>query len=72
MSPYLKDLLERLVATLIGASAATFGVDAATADALPLRDKLLIIAVAGAFSTVKGMVARRRGSTDDASLLSRG
>lgn len=72
MSPYLKDLLERLVATLIGAAASVFGLDLATVTALPLKDQALIIAGAGVFALVKGMVAKRRGNTDDASLLSRG
>ncbi len=66
MSPYLKDLAERVTATFVQAF-----IGAVTVTELTQRDMWLAATVAGvsaAASLIKGLLARHTGLPDSASL----
>lgn len=67
MSPYLRDLLERVTASFFGGMVAAMG---ATGDP-DLTDRRVWIggALAGAFAVAKGLAARLRRDRESASLV---
>jgi hypothetical protein len=69
MTPYLKDLLERVVASFVGgflSAASLEGLDVVHTD---WKAWLAVGAAAGVAAVVKGLVARRIGDTGTPSLV---
>lgn len=68
---YLKDLLERVVATFVAGFLAALVADWSGAVPSDWKAWLLTGAVAGAASVVKGLLAKGVGNPDSASLTKR-
>lgn len=70
MSPYIKDLLERVVSTFVAGFGGAVSLDLTGITALGWKAWLTAGAAAGVVSVVKGLLARGVGSKASASLTS--
>jgi hypothetical protein len=68
MSPYLKDLTERVLTSFAGGTLAVLPVEAFNVVDVDWRAALGIGAGAAAVSLLKGLIARRTGPSDSAGL----
>lgn len=69
MTPYLKDLLERVVSTFLAGFFGTVSLDLTSITNLGWKAWLVAGAGAGVLSVVKGLAARYVGSQTSASLV---
>lgn len=68
MTPYLRDLTERVLMTFAGGFLAGFVVDATSIADLAMWQAAALSGVAAVVSLLKGLAARRTGSPDSAGI----